>query len=52
MGHRESELHQQFSTLERDIRTKIKKHVIGCLKLERITWQNSSAELLEKVFIV
>lgn len=52
MGQRDSELYQQFFSLENDIRLKMKKYVIGFLKSERITWQKSSAELLEKVCIV
>jgi malonyl-CoA decarboxylase len=49
MGVRDSESYKQFTSLEQDIRLKLKKYVIGFLKLERITWQNSSAELLEKI---
>jgi malonyl-CoA decarboxylase len=49
MGARDSKSYQEFSSLEEDIRLKLKKYVIGFLKLERITWQNSSAELLEKI---
>lgn len=49
MGQRESPSYLEFTSLEQDIRLKLKKYVIGFLKLEQITWQKSSAELLEKV---
>lgn len=49
MGQRDSPSYLEFTSLEQDIRLKLKKYVIGFLKLEQITWQKSSAELLEKV---
>ncbi|KAI9256028.1 malonyl-CoA decarboxylase-domain-containing protein [Helicostylum pulchrum] len=49
MGPRDSPEYLEFSSLEHDIRLKLKTYVIGFLKLERITWQKSSAELLEKI---
>ncbi|KAI7884473.1 malonyl-CoA decarboxylase-domain-containing protein [Mucor mucedo] len=49
MGQRESESYLEFTSLEQDIRLKLKKYVIGFLKLEQLTWQTSSAELLEKI---
>ncbi|KAI8997237.1 malonyl-CoA decarboxylase-domain-containing protein [Pilobolus umbonatus] len=49
MGTRESIPYNKFIRLEQDIRSKLKKHLIGFLKFERVTWQKSSAELLEKI---
>lgn len=49
MGPRESATYNEYFSLEQDIRLKLKKYVIGFLKLERITWEKSSASLLEKV---
>lgn len=52
MGQRESLSYLEFTSLEQDFRLKLKKYVIGFLKLEQLTWQTSSAELLEKVFYI
>ena len=49
MGSRGSVTYNEYFSLEQGIRLKIKKYVIGFLKLERITWEKSSASLLEKV---
>lgn len=49
MGPRGSATYNEYISLEQDIRLKLKKYVIGFLKLERITWEKSSAALLEKV---
>ncbi|KAK4516354.1 uncharacterized protein ATC70_011325 [Mucor velutinosus] len=49
MGPRGSATYNEYISLEQDIRLKLKKYVIGFLKLERITWENSSAALLEKI---
>ncbi|KAI9339143.1 malonyl-CoA decarboxylase-domain-containing protein [Pilaira anomala] len=49
MGSRDSPEYLEFASLEEDIRLKLKTYIIGFLKLERITWQKSSAELLEKI---
>jgi malonyl-CoA decarboxylase len=38
------------SNMEQDIRLKLKKYLIGFLKFGRVTWENSSGELLEKVW--
>lgn len=51
MGSRDSPEYLEFASLEEDIRLKLKTYIIGFLKLERITWQKSSAELLEKVLL-
>lgn len=49
MGPRGSATYNEYISLEQDIRHKLKKYVIGFLKLESITWEKSSAALLEKV---
>ncbi|KAL9552462.1 hypothetical protein MBANPS3_003761 [Mucor bainieri] len=49
MGPRGSATYNEYISLEQDIRLKLKKYVIGFLKLERITWEKSSAALLEKI---
>ncbi|KAG2212862.1 hypothetical protein INT46_009654 [Mucor plumbeus] len=49
MGSRGSVTYNEYFSLEQGIRLKIKKYVIGFLKLERITWEKSSASLLEKI---
>ncbi|KAI8644056.1 malonyl-CoA decarboxylase-domain-containing protein [Parasitella parasitica] len=49
MGSRGSPAYNKFSSLEQNIRLKLKRYVIGFLKLERITWEQSSASLLEKI---
>lgn len=50
MGHsKESETYRQYMNLEQDIRLRLKKYIIGFLKMERITWEHSSGELIEKI---
>ncbi|CEP18708.1 hypothetical protein [Parasitella parasitica] len=49
MGPRGSTTYNKYCGLEQNIRLKLKKYVIGFLKLERITWEKSSASLLEKI---
>jgi malonyl-CoA decarboxylase len=49
MGNRDTETYQEYMNLEDDIRLRLKKYIIGFLKMERITWEQSSGELIEKI---